>query len=61
MNSGKLEELSYDRVIGRDLLQSLKAVIHFEYQDIKCSDYYNLKNLPDIILGGFSQTQSIQI
>ena len=33
MDSGKLEELGYDMIIGRDLLQDLKVVIDFEYQD----------------------------
>ena len=38
MDSGKLEELGYDMIIGRDLLQALKVVIDFEYQVIKCDD-----------------------
>ena len=29
---GKLEELGYDMIIGRDLLQALKMTIYFEYQ-----------------------------
>ena len=38
MDSGKLEELGYDMIIGRDLLQALKVVIDFEYQVIKWDD-----------------------
>ena len=37
-DSGKLEKLSYDTIIGRDLLQALKAVINFKYQVIKWND-----------------------
>ncbi len=29
---GKLGELGYDMIIGRDLLQALKMTIYFEYQ-----------------------------
>ena len=35
MDSGKFEELVYDMIIGRDLLQALEVVIDFEYQVIK--------------------------
>ena len=35
LDNGKLEELGYDMIIGRDLLQALKMVIDFEYQVIK--------------------------
>ena len=38
MDSGKLEELGYDMIIGRDLLQALKVVIDFEYQVIRWED-----------------------
>ena len=38
MDSGKLEELGYDMIIGRDLLQALKVVIDFEYQVIRWDD-----------------------
>ena len=31
MDSGKLEELGYDMIIGRDLLQALKVIIDFEF------------------------------
>ena len=35
IDKGKLEELGYDMIIGRDLLQALKMTIDFEYQVIK--------------------------
>ena len=35
MDSGKLEELGQDMIIGRDLLYALKVIIDFEYQVIK--------------------------
>ena len=35
MDSGRLEGLSYDMIIGRYLLQVLKVIIDFEYQVIK--------------------------
>ena len=38
MDSGKLEELGYDMIIGRDLLQALKIIIDFEYQVIGWDD-----------------------
>ena len=38
MDSGKLEELGYDMIIGRDLLQALKVIIDFEYQVIRWDD-----------------------
>ena len=38
MDNGKLEELSYDMIIGRDLLQALKVIIDFEYQVIRWDD-----------------------
>ena len=38
MDSGKLEELGYDMIIVRDLLQALKVIIDFEYQVIRWDD-----------------------
>ena len=38
MDSGKLEELGYDMIIGKDLLQALKVIIDFEYQVIRWDD-----------------------
>ena len=38
MGSGKLEELDYDMIIGRDLLQALKVIIDFKYQVIRWDD-----------------------
>ena len=38
MDSRKLEELDYDMIIGRDLLQALKAIIDFESQAIEWDD-----------------------
>ena len=38
MDRGKLEELSYDMIIGRGLLQALKVIIDFEYQIIRWDD-----------------------
>ena len=35
IDQGKLEELGYDMIIGRDLLQALKMTIDFEYQVLK--------------------------
>ena len=35
IDKGKLEELGYGMIIGRDLLQALKMTIDFEYQVIK--------------------------
>ena len=35
IDKGKLEELGYDMIIGRALLQALKMTIDFEYQVIK--------------------------
>ena len=38
MDSGKLEELGFDMIIGRDLLQARKVIIDFEYQFIRWDD-----------------------
>ena len=38
MDSGKFEELGYDMIIGRDLLQIPSVIIDFEYQIIKWDD-----------------------
>ena len=38
MDSGKLEELGYDMIIGRNLLQVLEVIIDFEYQVIRWDD-----------------------
>ena len=38
MDSGKLKEIGYDMIIGRDLLQAHKVVIDFEYQVIRWED-----------------------
>ena len=38
MDSGRLEGLGYDMIIGRDLLQALKVIIDFEYQVIRWDD-----------------------
>ena len=38
MDSARLEELSHDMIIGRDLLQALKVVINFEYKVSKWDD-----------------------
>ena len=35
MDSGKLEDLGYGIIIGRDLLQALKVIIDFDYQVIR--------------------------
>ena len=38
MDSGKLEELGCDMIIGRNLVQVLNIVIDFEYQVIRWDD-----------------------
>ena len=38
IDSGELEELGYDMIIGRDLLHILKVVIDFEYKIIRWGD-----------------------
>ena len=38
VSSVKLEELGYDMIIRRDLLQALKVIIDFEYQVIRWDD-----------------------
>ena len=35
MDNGKLEELGYDMIIGRDLLLSLGMIIDFKYSVIR--------------------------
>ena len=38
MDNGKLEELGYDMIIGRDLLLSLGMIIDFKYSVIRWED-----------------------
>ena len=42
MDNGKLEELSYDMIIGRDLLLSLGMIIDFKYSVI----HWGENNIP---------------
>ena len=45
---GKLEELGYDKIISRDLLQVLKIAIDFEYKVIKWDDVNIPMNITEL-------------
>ena len=44
IDSGKLEYISYDMIIDRDLLHAIKIIIDFDYQVIKWDDVRIPKN-----------------
>ena len=59
MDSGRLEELGYDMIIGRDLLQALKVIIDFEYQVICWDDVSIPMNRTKLVKGKKKELHAI--